>query len=133
MINILFLTIITLVVIAVGVQLCKPKDHGKGPLSLFRIEHDGTKTPLVTYEDPKEVEIKRIMATYKIPAELFNDQSRADYSNLNEKRKQIIDDLVPPDLKKAYDTAWSSEESFNANRIIMLNHLQDEFNHKPKL
>jgi len=139
MINIFLLTVLVLVIISAFAVTCH-----KNPESLT--EPDCIRYQFGTGEGEIDSHGDVIMhgsfglgdyaKAFGLKTHYLNDLSKADYSDLEEAKKDLIKEIeysMPPDYKKAYDMLCADQEAEAAKKELMPRRLANEFNHKPKL
>ena len=116
MINILILTVIAHVVIAALAVVFRPKDHGEyEPLfkfSEYSIIEDinGVRVDVsMSIDSVTHAMLKHLQDEFNIPShEIAPNPDLSDYS---EQRKKMIEEMMPPDYRKAFDLCLSDLEA----------------------
>lgn len=143
MINILLLTVLALVAIAAfavtchkepeKVESCTPEE------AYWRYEFgtgEGQLDPDGDVIMHGSFGLGDYAKAFGLKTHYLNDLSKADYSDLEEAKKDLIKEIeysMPPDYKKAYDMLCADQEAEEAKKELMLRHLKNKFYHKPKL
>lgn len=126
MLNILIITVMALVVIAAGVQLCRPKDHGE--CLSYDEEYVG---PSITKEDKNgliiSIRLTPLMSAFYRNLEEINGKERHSVGYSQYKKHPWVE---YKEDKYGNPVRITTDEEL---RRQMFDHLTEEFNHKPKL
>ena len=114
--TILILTIITLVLIAAGCVVFRPKDHGEYE-PLFKVSEysiiediNGVRVDVSMSTDSVTADmLQHLQDEFGLPSQEF--APKLDLSDLSEQRKKMIEEMVPPDYRKAFDLCLADLEA----------------------